>query len=277
MPRARTAFGRHESKTRAGQWVGPFRQTGLPEVEQEMMADSADAAQVYQRLADAYEDQGQGQLRDRYLVLAAAAVYARGQASEAEQLRLQLLRYNPHHLLKPYASLAEALSVVDVQAYVAALQRSHPLEQARQMLSTFDPATRSKVADQREVFAHEAHDRKEELSIYRLRDTETENSDSRRHVMASSTSRHDDPGWSSGTSVAVKAPQPSANVPSEPDIYRILREDLPQSLSRMDPGERESASGPWAVFGLFLAVSFLGLMLAGTVLVRPLWNLFWHP
>jgi hypothetical protein len=187
-----------------------------------------------------------------------------------------LLRYNPHHLLKPYANLAEAFAAVDVQAYVEALRRSHPLEQARQLLATLDPPIHLKAADRREVIPHEPHERKEQVSIYRLRDPEGEKSDSKRHVLASPLTCRDNNGLSSALSVAVKASQAPAVVPPAPDIYRIRREDLPENMDRGDAGERKFAGGQWLVLGLFLAVAVFGLIAAGTVLVRPLWESFGH-
>src|SRR5207244_3539469 len=59
---------------------------------------------------------------------------AAGQTDEAERLRGRLLHHNPHHLLKPYSSFAEAMKTADVQNYVGALRRSHPYDKAETML-----------------------------------------------------------------------------------------------------------------------------------------------
>src|SRR6516165_1384762 len=91
------------------------------------------ALEVYQELADWYEQRGQAQMRDRFLVLAADAALTAGKPEEAERLRQRLLRQNPHHLLKPYASLAEALKAPDVQGYVADLRRSYSPETAEHL------------------------------------------------------------------------------------------------------------------------------------------------
>jgi hypothetical protein len=45
-----------------------------------------------------------------------------------------LLRLNPHHLLKPFTTLAQALQSVDVKNYIEGLRRTYPLESAEQML-----------------------------------------------------------------------------------------------------------------------------------------------
>ncbi len=93
---------------------------------------------AYKELADWNERQGQLDLRDRFLVLAADAALHAGQSGEAEGLRGRLLRLNPHHLLRPFASFAEALASPDVQSFVGELRWKYPpgtaeslLEQAR--------------------------------------------------------------------------------------------------------------------------------------------------
>src|SRR5947209_3651772 len=73
-------------------------------------------------------------MRDRFLVLAADAALAAGQDAEAERLRGRLLQHNPHHLLKPYSSFAEAMASADVQNYVSALRRNHPYDKAENLL-----------------------------------------------------------------------------------------------------------------------------------------------
>src|SRR5262245_63146051 len=98
------------------------------------MASAEQATQIYRELAEGYGRQGQAQMRDRFLVLAADAALAAGQKDEAERLRGRLLQHNPHHLLKPYSSFAEAMKSADVQNYVGALRRSHPYDKAETML-----------------------------------------------------------------------------------------------------------------------------------------------
>src|SRR5438132_837833 len=100
------------------------------------MPSIGEIVRVYRELAEIYESQGQAQMRDRFLVLAADASLTAGKAEEAERLRNRLLQLNPHHLLKPYSSLEEALKSVDVRNYVTALRRSHPYEKAEHLLAT---------------------------------------------------------------------------------------------------------------------------------------------
>jgi hypothetical protein len=94
---------------------------------------------TYHDLASAYDAQGQAQVRDRYLVLAADAALAAGRAAEADAFLARLLQVNPHHLLKPFASLAQALQSVDVKTYIEGLRRRYPPEHAEETLRTLRP------------------------------------------------------------------------------------------------------------------------------------------
>jgi hypothetical protein len=86
-------------------------------------------SELYLELANHYDQRGEAQSRDRFLVLAADAAMTAGDATEAEQLRQRLLSLNPHHLLKPFRSFEEALKSRDVTDYINALRRRHPTDQ----------------------------------------------------------------------------------------------------------------------------------------------------
>jgi hypothetical protein len=101
-----------------------------------IMASAEQNARVYQDLASIYVQQGQAQMRDRFLVLAADAMNSAGRADEAENLRQRLLQVNPHHLFKPFRSVAEALKSGDVKNYVEGLRRTYPPEKAVQLLES---------------------------------------------------------------------------------------------------------------------------------------------
>lgn len=96
----------------------------------------SDLARVYEELADLEDQRGAAQNRDRFLILAADAARADGAAARAEELRARLLQYNPHHLLKPYPSLADALRSPDVQSYVADLRHTYPPKEAERLLES---------------------------------------------------------------------------------------------------------------------------------------------
>jgi hypothetical protein len=92
--------------------------------------------QLYLELSDFYDQRGEAQSRDRFLVLAADAALAAGERQEAEALRQRLLALNPHHLLKPFHSFEEALKSRDVADYLNALRRRHPPEQVANLVET---------------------------------------------------------------------------------------------------------------------------------------------
>jgi hypothetical protein len=107
---------------------------------------------VFQELASLCERQGQPQMRDRFLVLAADAAWTADQPDTAERIRATLLQRNPHHLLRPYGSLAEAMNSADVRSYVSALRRSHPFEASEQLLQSLrkgagEPAYEGEVTE----------------------------------------------------------------------------------------------------------------------------------
>jgi hypothetical protein len=100
------------------------------------MFTSDETVQVYRDLADYHERQGLDQLRDRFLVLAAAAAQKAGQSDEAERLRQRLLKSNEYHLLRSFPSMAQAMSSPDVQNYVEDLRQEYPLRAAEDLLAS---------------------------------------------------------------------------------------------------------------------------------------------
>lgn len=92
------------------------------------------AAQTYEQLAERFEREQEPRQRDDFLVLAADAAHHDSRLDEAERLRRRLLEFNPHHMLRPFASFADALETPDVRDFVAALQRQYPLDYARSLL-----------------------------------------------------------------------------------------------------------------------------------------------
>lgn len=109
------------------------------------MAAADKSIRTYQELANCYEQIGEPQVRDRFLVLAAEAALTAGQVEQAESIRGRLLQLNPHHLLKPYASLGQAMQAPDVKSYVDGLRRTYPRENAEQMLETIRAGAAAKA------------------------------------------------------------------------------------------------------------------------------------
>ena len=101
------------------------------------MSDNSEL--TYQELAENFQRQNNPGMRDLFLMLAADAALKGGRAEEAERLRQQLLKLNPHHLLKPYASFAEAAAVPDIRGYLDELRQKYPVEEAEEMLETIVP------------------------------------------------------------------------------------------------------------------------------------------
>ncbi len=90
--------------------------------------------QMYKELADWYQRQGQSAMRDRFLILAADAAFSSGNPDEAERLRQRLLQGNPHHMLKPFSSFAQALQSKNIQIYIRDLQANYPPHTAEELL-----------------------------------------------------------------------------------------------------------------------------------------------
>jgi hypothetical protein len=108
---------------------------GRPSSESGIMPSSDHKARVYEELADWEHQHGSPQARDRFLILAADAALAAGHAEDAERFRARLLELNPHHLLRPYASMADAMKSSDVHSYVADLRGTYPPEEAEKLLN----------------------------------------------------------------------------------------------------------------------------------------------
>lgn len=95
---------------------------------------------MYEDLANHFARQGESRQRDQCLVLAADAAQNAGMTQEAERLRKRLLLTNPHHLLRPYTSMAEAMQSNDVRDYVLDLRKQWPPDSVAKMLKPSSPA-----------------------------------------------------------------------------------------------------------------------------------------
>jgi hypothetical protein len=83
---------------------------------------------VYEELANRFVQQNEPRFRDHCLVLAADAALSADKPQEGERLRQRLLQHNPHHLLRPFATMTEAMQAPDVQEYITDLRRQWPPE-----------------------------------------------------------------------------------------------------------------------------------------------------
>ncbi len=88
---------------------------------------------MFEELAQHFAKQEQPRHRDHCWVLAADAALRASNSSDADLLRLVLLKANPHHLLRPFANMADAMNSSDVQEYVSDLREQWPAEQVETM------------------------------------------------------------------------------------------------------------------------------------------------
>jgi hypothetical protein len=280
------------------------------------MASVNHVLEVYQELADWYEQRGQAQMRDRFLVLAADAAQSAGKTEEAERLRQRLLRQNPHHLLKPYASLAEALKAPDVQSYVADLRRSYSPETAEHLRDSLrasaggpqeEPARPAAPAPKAKEPAKESA---EVLKFYRVEEELEE-------VVPPAVAQRQAPAPRMAPRPAGPAPSPPARPPvsdipptqrapskmpprpspvsTDPLPPPAPNPNPPESEARPSPfatdplpppapnpypperEEKEQAPGFWVAYALFVLLLIAGLGLAGFTLARPFLPKEWLP
>jgi hypothetical protein len=253
------------------------------------MPSAEQRVRTYRELAEDYGRQGQAQMRDRFLVLAADAALAAGQKDEAERLRGRLLQHNPHHLLKPYSSFAEAMESVDVQNYVGALRRSHPFEKAESLLeglrrkAEHAPAgeartpPRSPASPEMEPgIKAEAAKGREDLKVFRVVDGGA----------PAASAKPVSPGASAPSARPVQSTPSSPSPPparpgGAPESLPLRREPYPMNISRADlfpeRGNRDPSAGAWVSTGLFFLVLLMGIVLAAYTLVRPFLPQAWFP
>jgi hypothetical protein len=219
-----------------------------------------EVVRTYRELAEAYDRQGEAPLRDRFLVLAADAAQSAGRSDEAERLRVRLLQYNPHHLLKPFASFAEAMQSTDVQNYVIALRRNHSYDKAVQLLESM----------RREASA----ENKDESRVFRILSPHEEEERARPRIPPASGPK------SSSTSPAasrfnVQGPRMPVTRPgrSRADVYAIR----PDPDLDGPPTAGDLRASAWVCTGLFLVTLLAGLAVAAYTFARPFVPRAWLP
>jgi hypothetical protein len=97
------------------------------------MTVSETTVHIYEDLAEGYARRHEARQRDLFLLLAADAALTLGQRDKAERLRQRLLFFNPHHLIRPFSSLADALQSPDFRRYVEDLRRQFPPDLAERL------------------------------------------------------------------------------------------------------------------------------------------------
>jgi len=234
------------------------------------MATPDNLVVIYKELADAHERQGQPQLRDRFLVLAADAAFTADRSAEADLLLARLLRTNPHHMLRPFTSFREAMASADIQNYVAELRRTHPPEQAEEAFDALraarggQPALRPTRVFPPTMPVVNVDDPRpdsepEPLKVYRGQgDLDA--------TLAPPTSRPARPTPPPRTPVAPPKPppRPSRPVPPAPDFPT----ESPVSPPSATDGD-EMGRGSAISLTLFVLLLAAGLALAGWTLLWP--------
>jgi hypothetical protein len=232
--------------------------------------DTQTTLQVYKELADWYERQGQAAMRDRFLILAAEAAFSSGNSEEAERLRLRLLQGNPHHMLKPFSSFAQALQSKNIQIYIHDLQVNYPPEMAENLLRelhkgvlpTPSPTPEEEAPQQtrrQTTFPIEPRDEStrllepatEPFKVYPLRDESKSAVPAAPPVKPAQAPR--------------SAPRKATSLPPRPRSQSLR----PQPTELPPPPEIVAPAGAWLSLLLFGMTLTAGVVLAFYTLARP--------
>ena len=222
------------------------------------MATPDNLVVIYKELADAQERQGQPQLRDRFLVLAADAANTAGRAAEADLLLARLLRTNPHHMLRPFASFREAMASSDIQNYIAELRRTHPPDQAEAAFDSLragrpvhPPVRPTKaIPPTRPTVDFDEEDEPEPLKMYR----EQEDAQPPRPAPPPRTPQPAPARPAAATPRPAPLPRPRPATPV-PDVEAHRPYLAPPSVEPDEP-----AHGSWLSAGLFVLILAAGLL-----------------
>ena len=226
---------------------------------------------LYRDLADYHERQGLDQLRDRFLILAAASAQSAGQSEEAEHLRQRLLRNGDHHLLRPFASMAQAMCAPDIQACVEELRLEYPVHAAEDLLASVRgpvpqaqrgstrvlPPTAPVIDLNRPAEPFKVYPGGEEDDVPIL--PEWDDRPRRKTSFPSVKPSRLQPAAASARPATVVVKRPAVSL-SPPKSAR---------LAAMEPEESEQSSGRWVGPCLSVFVLAAALYLAGVTLLQP--------
>jgi hypothetical protein len=230
------------------------------------MSSPNDLVTVYRELAEWNDRLGQAQARDRFLVLAADAALCAGLDAEAELLRQRLLKLSPHHMLRPFASFAEALSSPDVQGYVGELRRSWPPAAAEEMLAKIrargaPPRPARGIPPTTPVLDLDEPPAPEPLKVYRDQDADAPP----RKPAAPPPPRPKQTGLPRPAAPPARPVRPPA-----PPLVPVGQPRHHPGRGEENAGDPEEAgTGAWLSVTLFVLVLIAGVALAGYTLVGP--------
>jgi hypothetical protein len=258
------------------------------------MPTQDDPVQVYKELADCYDRRREPPMRDRFLVLAADAALRAGRADEADRLRLRLLKLNPHHMLKPYASFTQAMQAPDVQTYVRDLRLNYPPEVATVLLNSLRTAADDQTIQALPGPAPGAHagdadatvaldEPPETFKVFpEQREPDVAETAALPAEFAELARRAAAGQPQPKTPVpAARAPAPPKSNPRQPVAPPLAKkkpavtprpQPIPTVLPAADqPAEEPEATsfGGWFAAGLFVLVVVAGILLGGYILARP--------
>ncbi len=199
---------------------------------------------IYEELAELHERRREARQRDLFLVLAADTAHSAGQGERAERLRQRLLLANPHHLLRPFTSFAEALGSPDIQGLVEALRKQFPPDAAEQLHAQGHKKPEEQSARTRA---------EPELKVFRVPET---NPDKPRTVQSTVAATR---------ASAVPPPRPrSGDSPYARGLAKT------PANGRRGPLLDDPAGGGWLALALFGLLLLAGLGLAAYTLLGPL-------
>lgn len=208
------------------------------------MPTAEQAARGYEELANGYAEIHDEPMRDRFLVLAADSLLSAGQPERAEGLRRRLLQHNPHHMLRPYTSLAEAMKSGDVRTYVAGLRRNYPPEKLGQLADMMNRARAAKGVPAAPTAASP-------IVPGNLRLAEPE------------------PTASRPLAPTPRPLPPSVAPPRPTEVYRVLPPVGRPGLDGPSPADPEPVAGALVSVALFWLVLAAGMCWLVYVLARP--------
>jgi hypothetical protein len=235
------------------------------------MATHARSSQVYEELATWYDRQGQANLRDWFLVLAADQALGQGHPERAERLRRRLLQVNPHHLVRPCASFAEALQSPDVKGYVADLRRNYPPESAQQLLQTIvnkNPPEQPPKATVTQARPEKPAQADRELKVYHTREMPEEPLPMAIEVPTAEKPKPLPPQHAEPAAHPSRMPTPIAwTKPAAPVVQRatLLVATTDDTLDEDGP----TGLGYWVSSVLFVVTLLTGSVLLVYTLARP--------
>jgi hypothetical protein len=224
--------------------------------------------QVYAKLATWYERQGQPKLRDWFVVLAADSALALGNEEQSERLRQRLLQWNPHHLLRPFSTFAEAMQSPDVQDYIADLRRNYPLKTAEQLLHSN---------------LGQAPQEERDLKVFRGQTRTAKGNHSTKYPISKIEALpiDDTPPAMSPTVQPAAAPRldvrplqpPTHSIHPAPAVAQPVSIPWTEASPSYFQGDEEepSAFGYWVSTALFVVTLLAAIGLGAIVLLRPLW------